>query len=62
MVPECAGLVSAGRPDDLFFLETPLPSDDLEGYARLADAAAGIPVAAGEWLTTSAAMSFAHPE
>ena len=36
---------------DLFFLETPLPSDDLEGYARLANAT-GIRIAAGEWLTT----------
>jgi L-alanine-DL-glutamate epimerase-like enolase superfamily enzyme len=39
------------EPFDLFFLETPLPSDDLEGYARLAEAA-GIRIAAGEWLTT----------
>jgi L-alanine-DL-glutamate epimerase-like enolase superfamily enzyme len=36
---------------DLFFIETPLPSDDLDGYARLSDAI-GIRVAAGEWLTT----------
>jgi len=36
---------------DLFFLETPLPSDDLEGYARLADAT-NIRIAAGEWLQT----------
>jgi len=39
------------EPFDLFFLETPLPSDDLDGYARLAEVA-GIPIAAGEWLTT----------
>lgn len=39
------------EPFDVFFLETPLPSDDLEGYARLGDAAV-IPIAAGEWLTT----------
>ena len=39
------------EPFDLFFLETPLPSDDLEGYARLADATP-IRIAAGEWLTT----------
>jgi L-alanine-DL-glutamate epimerase-like enolase superfamily enzyme len=39
------------EPFDLFFLETPLPSDDLEGYARLAEATS-IRVAAGEWLTT----------
>jgi L-alanine-DL-glutamate epimerase-like enolase superfamily enzyme len=36
---------------DLFFLETPLPSDDLEGYARLAREQP-IPIAAGEWLAT----------
>jgi L-alanine-DL-glutamate epimerase-like enolase superfamily enzyme len=39
------------EPFDLFFLETPLPSDDLEGYARLAEASS-IRIAAGEWLTT----------
>ena len=36
---------------DLFFLETPLPSDDLVGLARLA-AATDIRIAAGEWLQT----------
>jgi len=36
---------------DVFFVETPLRSDDLEGYARLADATS-IRIAAGEWLTT----------
>jgi L-alanine-DL-glutamate epimerase-like enolase superfamily enzyme len=36
---------------ELFFLETPLPSDDLDGYARLARAQP-IPIAAGEWLAT----------
>ena len=36
---------------DVFFVETPLPSDDLDGYARLADATA-IRIAAGEWLQT----------
>src|SRR6185437_397080 len=35
----------------LFFIETPLPSDDLDGYARLT-AEQPIPIAAGEWLTT----------
>jgi L-alanine-DL-glutamate epimerase-like enolase superfamily enzyme len=39
------------EPFDIFFLETPLPSDDLEGYARLADATS-IRIAAGEWLAT----------
>jgi L-alanine-DL-glutamate epimerase-like enolase superfamily enzyme len=36
---------------NLFFIETPLPSDDLAGYARLANEQA-IPIAAGEWLAT----------
>ena len=39
------------EPFDIFFMETPLPSDDLEGYARLANATS-IRIAAGEWLTT----------
>jgi L-alanine-DL-glutamate epimerase-like enolase superfamily enzyme len=37
---------------DIFFLETPLWTDDLDGYARLHDANLGIPIAAGEWLST----------
>jgi L-rhamnonate dehydratase len=36
---------------DIFFVETPLPSDDLDGYARLAGAT-DIRIAAGEWLQT----------
>lgn len=36
---------------DIFFVETPLPSDDLEGYARLSDATE-TRIAAGEWLQT----------
>jgi L-rhamnonate dehydratase len=39
------------EPYDIFFIETPLPADDLEGYARLAQATE-IRVAAGEWLQT----------
>jgi len=35
----------------IFFLETPLPSDDLEAYARLADAT-DVRISAGEWLQT----------
>jgi L-alanine-DL-glutamate epimerase-like enolase superfamily enzyme len=35
----------------LFFIETPLPSDDLAGYARLAKEQP-IRIAAGEWLAT----------
>jgi L-alanine-DL-glutamate epimerase-like enolase superfamily enzyme len=36
---------------DIFFLETPLWTDDIEGYARLA-AASPVPIAAGEWLSS----------
>jgi L-alanine-DL-glutamate epimerase-like enolase superfamily enzyme len=36
---------------DLFFVETPLPVDDLDGLARLADAT-DIRIASGEWLQT----------
>jgi len=36
---------------DLFFLETPLPVDDLDGLARLARAT-NIRIASGEWLQT----------
>jgi L-alanine-DL-glutamate epimerase-like enolase superfamily enzyme len=32
-------------------VETPLPSDDLDGYARLSDATS-VRIAAGEWLNT----------
>lgn len=39
------------EPYDLFFLETPLPVDDLDGLARLADATS-IRIASGEWLQT----------
>ncbi|HLJ87875.1 MAG TPA: mandelate racemase/muconate lactonizing enzyme family protein [Candidatus Angelobacter sp.] len=36
---------------NIFFIETPLPSDDLGGYARLAEATS-VRIAAGEWLQT----------
>lgn len=36
---------------DIYFVETPLPSDDLDGYARLS-AASPVRLAAGEWLNT----------
>ena len=37
--------------EDIYFVETPLPSDDIEGYAKLA-AASPVRIAAGEWLNT----------
>ena len=36
---------------DIYFLETPLPAEDLAGYARLSREQP-IPIAAGEWLAT----------
>lgn len=43
--------ISMFEDQDIYFVETPLPSDDLEGYARLA-AASEVRIAAGEWLNT----------
>jgi len=37
--------------EDIFFVETPLPSDDVEGYAKLVHASP-VRIAAGEWLNT----------
>lgn len=48
---ECLRVIRAWQDFDLFFVESPLPSDDLAGYARLAREQP-IPIAAGEWLTT----------
>jgi L-alanine-DL-glutamate epimerase-like enolase superfamily enzyme len=47
----CLKVIEGWADLDLFFLETPLPSDDLGGYAELA-ASAPMPIAAGEWLAT----------
>ena len=44
--------IRALRDVDLFFVETPLWTDDLDGYARLHDAGLGVRIAAGEWLST----------
>ena len=43
--------LNALEPFDLYFVETPLPSDDLDGYASLVDKTP-IRIAAGEWLQT----------
>ncbi len=47
----CLRTIHDWQEFDLFFIETPLPSDDLPGYARLAREQP-IPIAAGEWLAT----------
>jgi L-alanine-DL-glutamate epimerase-like enolase superfamily enzyme len=36
---------------DIYFVETPLPSDDIDGYAKLVEASP-VRIAAGEWLNT----------
>lgn len=48
---EALRVIRQMEPQDIFFVETPLPSDDLDGYRRLAGAT-GIRIAAGEWLQT----------
>lgn len=45
------GVLADWREFDLFFVETPLWPDDLDGYRRLCTEQP-IPIAAGEWLTT----------
>ncbi len=47
----CLATLRDWREFNLFFVETPLSSDDLDGYARLAQEQP-IPIAAGEWLAT----------
>src|SRR6266542_3797814 len=47
----CLRTIGDWQPFDLFFVETPVSSDDLEGLARVATEQP-IPIAAGEWLTT----------
>jgi L-alanine-DL-glutamate epimerase-like enolase superfamily enzyme len=47
----CLNAIKPWVDFNLFFVETPLPSDDLDGYARLT-AEQPIPIAAGEWLAT----------
>jgi L-alanine-DL-glutamate epimerase-like enolase superfamily enzyme len=44
-------IVQALEPYDIFFVETPLSSDDVDGYALLARRSP-IRIAAGEWLQT----------
>jgi L-alanine-DL-glutamate epimerase-like enolase superfamily enzyme len=47
----CLPVLREWREFNLCFVETPLPSDDLAGYYRVATEQP-IPIAAGEWLTT----------
>ena len=47
----CLRTLRDWQPFGLFFVETPVASDDLEGLAQVATGQP-IPIAAGEWLTT----------
>jgi L-alanine-DL-glutamate epimerase-like enolase superfamily enzyme len=47
----CLAVLREWQDFNLYFVETPLPSDDLAGYYRVATEQP-IPIAAGEWLTT----------
>lgn len=47
----CLSVIRDWEEFNLFFLEAPIPMDDLAGYRRLAGEQS-IPIAAGEWLTT----------
>lgn len=47
----CLTVLRDWQEFNLYFVETPLPSDDLAGYHRVATEQP-IPIAAGEWLTT----------
>ncbi|MBO9606944.1 MAG: mandelate racemase/muconate lactonizing enzyme family protein [Paenibacillaceae bacterium] len=47
----CLATIRNWEPYDIYFLETPIWSDDLDGYARLAREQP-IPISAGEWLAT----------
>jgi L-alanine-DL-glutamate epimerase-like enolase superfamily enzyme len=50
-VERAARVLESWEPFDLFFVETPLWSDDLDGYAELARRVP-MKLAAGEWLAT----------
>jgi L-alanine-DL-glutamate epimerase-like enolase superfamily enzyme len=50
-VDRALDVLEAWAADDVFFCETPLWSDDLDGYRELVDRSP-IPIAAGEWLAT----------
>ncbi|HLN11564.1 MAG TPA: mandelate racemase/muconate lactonizing enzyme family protein, partial [bacterium] len=47
----CLRTIRGWEEYDVRFLETPLPADDLDGYARVSREQP-IPIAAGEWLAT----------
>lgn len=50
-VQRAVNILETWVPYDIFFCETPLWADDLDGYRELANSSP-IPIAAGEWLAT----------
>lgn len=48
---DCLKTIRDWQDLDIYFLEAPIPMDDLDGYRRLSEEQS-IPIAAGEWLTT----------
>jgi L-alanine-DL-glutamate epimerase-like enolase superfamily enzyme len=51
-VDRAAACISQWKDLDVLFVETPLRSDDIAGYAELHQRDLGIKIAAGEWLAT----------
>jgi L-rhamnonate dehydratase len=49
--PEALAVIETWAAYDVFFVETPLWTDDIDGYAELVRHSP-IPIAAGEWLAT----------
>jgi L-alanine-DL-glutamate epimerase-like enolase superfamily enzyme len=49
--PEALAVIETWEEHDVFFVETPLWTDDIEGYSELVRHSP-IPIAAGEWLAT----------
>jgi L-alanine-DL-glutamate epimerase-like enolase superfamily enzyme len=47
-VPRALATAKAIEPYNIYFLEAPLPADNLDAYRRLADSTS-IPIAAGDW-------------
>ena len=48
---EALAVIETWDAHDVFFVETPLWTDDIDGYAELVNRSP-IPIAAGEWLAT----------
>jgi L-alanine-DL-glutamate epimerase-like enolase superfamily enzyme len=51
-VKRAAKCITEWKDLNVFFVETPLTSDDIPGYAELQARDLGIKIAAGEWLAT----------